>query len=647
MRKYFDKSGPKIILAVSCAVIPLIVALCLITASIYKEQEKTLIHKANSTAFVVFENAIEDVGDQASLLASQYRNSDTFRIALASKNVDTLEVNMTRDLNSKDMFAVVYDENGETILTLGTAPTNVAEGNSIAAGESEGVFQDTAMPLSFRKYTSVMQNNKVIGGFCIGYDLANTKLVEKIKEESECEATLFAGNTRLNTTIINPETKERVIGTTMLPEIEQQVLVEQKTIEGENFIVVSNMLYKYKPLLGYNNQVVGAIFIGAPTTDMDNLFTRSTLIIFICSMVIVVALLVLLSIIIQNNISKPIQKVVEQAQNIRDGKLDMEPLLVKSKNEVSVLAATMNDTVVNLNTYISDIDKSLFSMANKDFNVSTNVEYKGEFKKLEEAVELIKSNMRAFIQELNSASGFVNTNAQQMSESSERVAMGTTEQAATVEQFSASVIEISNNVNKNAEDAQQAKQLSNSVESKIDEQSAKMEEMLAAMKEIETRSDEIQKIIKSIDDIAFQTNILALNAAVEAARAGQAGKGFAVVADEVRNLAAKSTEAASNTTSLIQASIDAVKRGSDLVTETASSLEDIVKLSTDTNSLIENISQQSEEQATSLREITIGLNQINDVIQQNSAIAEETHASSEDLSGQSEKLAAMVNEYRI
>ncbi len=641
------KIGTKVVLAFAGVTIFIVVTLCLLTAYIYKANTKDLIHKANNTAFVVFENAIADIGGDVDLLAYSYKNESNFQRAIEADNIDSIEVTLTRDIKAKDMFAAIYDKNGDLMGTIGDVPENINEHNSIDYGESSGVFTDAAIALSYRSYYDVLNEGKKIGGIAIGYDLSNPKLVDAIKAESECEATLFAGNTRLNTTIIDPKTNERVLGTTMLPEIEQQVLVEEQTIEGENFIVTSNMLFKYKPLYGVDGGVAGAIFIGAPTTDLDKLFSDSTLTIFAGAMIVTIIFMVCVAAVIKNNVTRPIEKIMGQAQSIRDGNLNMEPVEIKAQNETGALAMTMNETVKNLNDYISDISRVLTAMANRDFTVSSDMDYKGDFKKLIDAVMLIKNNMNAFLRQLNDAASFVNTNATQMADSAERVAAGTTEQAATVQQFSASIIEISSNVNKNAEDAQNVKQFSNGVETKINEQNAKMEEMLVAMKEIEERSSEIQKIIKSIDDIAFQTNILALNAAVEAARAGESGKGFAVVADEVRNLATKSTDAARNTTTLIQASIDAVQRGSNLVTETAASLTDIVTLSKNTNDLIENISRQSEEQASSLREITAGLNQINDVIQQNSAIAEESHASSEELSQQSAKLDGMVNEYKI
>ena len=643
--------GTKIGLAFGIVTISLIVALCILTAIIYKKEAKALLHQANNTAFAVFENEIDQVGNAVDLLAYTCKYDSSFQQALSSKNFDSIEITLTRELQSKKMFAVVYDDTANVIGIIGDAPDNAMQYNSIQNGESSGIFTDVAIPLSYRSYYNVFYSasygNKTIGGIVVGYDLSNPQLVDNIKESSNCEATLFSGNTRLNTTIIDPKTNERVLGTTMLPQIEQQVLVEKKTVEGENFIVISNMLYKYKPVYGVDNTVVGAMFIGAPTTNLDAAFSKATINIFFGAMLVTIAFLFFVTSIVRKDVSEPIEKIVRQAQNIRDGKLSTEPVKLRTRNETGVLAEAMNETMSNLNTYISDISRVLTAMANRDFTADSSIKYVGDFERLIDSVKLIEHNMNGFLHTLNEAAYSVNTNASQMADSAERVAAGTTEQAATVEQFSASIIEISNNVNKNADDAQNVKQLSNDVETKINAQNVQMEEMLRAMKEIEERSAEIQKIIKSIDDIAFQTNILALNAAVEAARAGEAGKGFAVVADEVRNLATKSTDAAKNTTNLIQASIDAVRHGSALVTDTASSLQDIVELSKNTNGLIEGISRQSEEQASSLREITAGLNQINDVIQQNSAIAEESHAASEELSEQAEKLSGMVEEYKI
>lgn len=222
------------------------------------------------------------------------------------------------------------------------------------------------------------------------------------------------------------------------------------------------------------------------------------------------------------------------------------------------------------------------------------------------------------------------------------LSQGATEQASAIEELSATIIEIYEKVKDTAKHAGEVNILSLSAQKEVEEGNEQMEQMVKAMEEISYSSNEIGRIIKTIDDIAFQTNILALNAAVEAARAGQAGKGFAVVADEVRNLAAKSAEAAKSTSVLIQKSMESVNNGSKIADNTAISLQRIIETSSKTTELIGEIAKSSDDQAGAINQVTLGVSQISDVIQTNSATAEESAAASEELSGQAQMLKSVL-----
>jgi len=249
--------------------------------------------------------------------------------------------------------------------------------------------------------------------------------------------------------------------------------------------------------------------------------------------------------------------------------------------------------------------------------------------------------------EINSSTGQVSTGAKQIANSSQALASGSTQQAAAVEELSASVADISEKTKNNAEKAVKAADLAKSIKNKAEAGSCQMDEMMLAVNEINQASQSINKVIKVIDDIAFQTNILALNAAVEAARAGQHGKGFAVVAEEVRNLAAKSAEAAKDTGGLIANSMEKAQLGAKIAQETAASLTEIVTGINESSLIVAEIATSSEEQSSAVSQINIGLNQVTQVIQQNSATAEESAAASEEMSGQSAMLEDLVAQFKL
>lgn len=259
----------------------------------------------------------------------------------------------------------------------------------------------------------------------------------------------------------------------------------------------------------------------------------------------------------------------------------------------------------------------------------------------------MSENLRAMFRDINSASMQIKNGSLHVSNSSQFLSQGATEQASAVEELSASIFEINGQVKANAEKAENASSLSTESAAEVKRGNAHMKEMLEAMNLINNSSGEIRKIIKVIEDIAFQTNILALNAAVEAARAGEAGKGFAVVADEVRNLASKSADAAKQTTDLIAGSIRSVENGMTIADETATSLVKIAETSTRVSSLIQGIAKASGEQSLGISQINQGVEQISGVVQTNSATAEENAAAAEEMSSQANILSDLVSRYKI
>ena len=286
-------------------------------------------------------------------------------------------------------------------------------------------------------------------------------------------------------------------------------------------------------------------------------------------------------------------------------------------------------------------------IASGDLTVSVAIENNDEFGKLADSFDRMSKNVNAAMENIRSAADQVAAGSKNVSESSISLSQGATEQASSVEELSSSLEEVSSQTKINAQSANKANELTAKAQSEASVGNDYMKEMLESMKEINTSSTSISKIIKVIDEIAFQTNILALNAAVEAARAGQHGKGFAVVAEEVRNLAARSAKAAKETTDMIEGSIGKVNDGTKTANQTADALSKIVETVTEVAELVEKIASASTEQSIALEQINQGVIQVSDVVQSNSATSEESAAASEELSAQAELLKETVEQFKL
>jgi methyl-accepting chemotaxis protein len=367
-----------------------------------------------------------------------------------------------------------------------------------------------------------------------------------------------------------------------------------------------------------------------------------SLIIALVSLIIAAIIIIALT----GRIVKPIREVEKAAKELSEGNFDFE-IAYKSQDEVGKLAESMRTMIARTKDVIDDTTRGLGEMAKGNFDLHPTVEYVGIFNQIETSMIGIIVSLSETLGNIKTSADQVDIGAEQVSTGSQALAQGSIEQASSIEELTAAINEISEQIKENADSANIANQKTLRVGEDLQHSNEQMNKMMAAMGDISEKSSEISKIIKSIDDIAFQTNILALNAAVEAARAGAAGKGFAVVADEVRNLAGKSAEAAKDTTILIEDTVRAVSDGSAIARETADVIKSIVENAGEVVISITEISKAFREQADSINQVTTGLDQISGVVQSNSATAEESAAASEELSGQASMLQEEVDKFNL
>jgi len=425
---------------------------------------------------------------------------------------------------------------------------------------------------------------------------------------------------------------------------EEMAAVTERMIAGEKGIMKAELNGK-QYTIGYmpiENTDGWSIAVCAVEGEMMDSFNEGILI-TIGLVILVIVLSIVVSIRIARPIANPIVALVRRIELLAEGDLHTEVPKVTTQDELGVLSEAFTDTVETLNGYIAEISQVLGSMAKGDITVEAKKDYRGDFKPIRTALDTIIENLNLIFGRMVESSMQVSAGAEQVSATSQSMAQGATEQAAAVEEFSATLNEIAGNIGRNAENATKANELSKKTFSEVELGNQQMQKMIESMKEISQTSSQIGAIIKTIEDIAFQTNILALNASVEAARAGTYGKGFAVVAEEVKNLATKSAEAAKNTNVLIKGSIAAVENGTHIANETAKSLSVISESASRTAELINSISEASESQAAEIEQLNMGIQQISSVVQTNSASSQEAAATSEELNSQAQMMKETIN----
>ncbi len=367
----------------------------------------------------------------------------------------------------------------------------------------------------------------------------------------------------------------------------------------------------------------------------------------VAALVIVVVLQLINLIFVRLRILSPVIAVRDQMGEIAEGNLSAEFRLQPNTSEIGMLVESICSTKRELKNYIKDINDILAQMAQGNMDLSVNNEYKGEFIPIRDAMIQILDALNNALYQINLTAEQVSSEAKRMAGDAQILSSGAVKQASAVEELSSSIKEIAEEVEHTSKDADNAQSFSLDAMKQLQISNQKMEELTVAIEDISKASNQIGGIIKTIEDIASQTNILALNAAVEAARAGEAGKGFAVVADEVQNLATKSSVSAKSITELIENSLRLVKHGTSLSEDTTRALEGVVSGAKKVTEMVDRIAESATQQSQSLQQVTLGMNQISEVVQMNASTAEKSASSANELYGQAEELKNSVHKFKL
>ncbi|AIY81156.1 HAMP domain-containing protein [Clostridium botulinum] len=404
---------------------------------------------------------------------------------------------------------------------------------------------------------------------------------------------------------------------------------------------------------GIQNARENLIEIGETTNNNALTFVqeaeKTRNLIFILAAIILILMIgsiIMISRIIQSSLLEGINHVKKVSEDLSEGNLNIDNSYV-SDDEMGEMSRDLNETIENLSGYINDISRVIENIANENLNVETLIEYKGNFKPIKDSLDNIIGSFNSIFKNIHQASDLVASSSEEIASTTQSLSDGAVEQSNAVEDLFSKFNEVLIKINKNTESTKKADEVFENTRRMVLDGNKKMEELMISMNRIDEMSNEIEAIISTIEDIASQTNLLALNAAIEAARAGDAGKGFAVVAEEVKLLAEQSSKEVKHTNQIIQNSMKFIKNSNVLAKETLDALEDIVKNVDHTAELVKQIANSSEYESEALGDMSVKVDKISEVIQMNSATAEETAAATQELASQAELLEQEISKFRL
>ncbi len=644
---FFKRLGSQIILIMVAALAIVVALVLVISITQFRSFTNGLLQARSETGERSLEVSLDDkIGDsrrEQIILSKETQHM----IGTAAGNAEAFRALAEAEFASDpDTFGVLADESGRIVAATANTPFANLDLSAVAKGSAiKGVVKaDGAL---FGLYAAQAPMG---GGSCViavGFLMETTEWMDEIKEETGTDVTIFNGNLRYSTTLYNAQ-GQRNIGTAMDSKIENTVINGHQTYHGDTTIGGKHFYVTYSPLYDYTGSVVGAYFSGSDATDADKEFSTVTWIAIAIGIAGVLAVAVVIFFFTQKKVVRPIDQVSVLADEMSRGQLHDTGVDYRfNEDEIGIFAKKLIHTKEQTSSYINDISHVLAAMGEGDFTQKPRVQYNGDFIQIQRSFEEIERRLSQIVGNMDASADGVRSGAGQIANGSQLLAEGTTRQATAIEEINATVANISKQVTETADNSNHAMSLSSGCLQKVEEQNEQMNSMLAAMDEIRDKSAKISEIIKTIEDIAFQTNILSLNASVEAARAGSAGKGFAVVADEVRNLANKSADAASNTNLLISDTVKAVNEGVELARSTAGLMGEVIEQTKQTNDIIGQINHAAVSQADAINQVSIGISDISGVISQNSATAEETAASCEELASQSNLLKEQVDMFKV